>query len=155
MKFAKNCKGVKYLLVRSDLFDRTVDEKGMEAKVSTAKKLLERFQKWLEKRINQLKIELIRLQEMLYKLKTLHCKAEGIEIYSAVMETEAAFADSKTSCVKSVDYFYMDHYGYRCHQKLSQFVTTLAFRKTCSTEVIPKNVKTSAFLSILVTKPLR
>ena len=33
-KLAKNNNGVKYLLVRQDLFDRTVDAKGMKSKDS-------------------------------------------------------------------------------------------------------------------------
>ena len=33
-KFAKEYKGVKYLLVRQDLFDRTVNAKGMKTKDS-------------------------------------------------------------------------------------------------------------------------
>ena len=33
-KLAKDNKGVKYILVRQDLFDRTVDAKGMKTKVS-------------------------------------------------------------------------------------------------------------------------
>ena len=33
-KLAKNINGVKYLLVRQDLFDRTVDAKGMKTKDS-------------------------------------------------------------------------------------------------------------------------
>ena len=33
-KLAKDKKGVKYLLVRQDLFDRTVDAKGMKTKDS-------------------------------------------------------------------------------------------------------------------------
>ena len=34
VKLAKDNNGVKYLLVRQDLFDRTVDAKGMKTKVS-------------------------------------------------------------------------------------------------------------------------
>ena len=35
-KLAKDSNGVKYLLVRQDLFDRTVDAKGMKTKDSKA-----------------------------------------------------------------------------------------------------------------------
>ena len=42
-KIAKDNNGVKYLLVRQDLFDRTVDAKGMKTKDS--KKMVKTFSK--------------------------------------------------------------------------------------------------------------
>ena len=45
--------------------------------------------------------------------------------------------------------------GYNYIHKLTQFVTTLNSRRNCSIDLIPKNVKTSNFLSILYRKLLR
>ena len=49
----------------------------------------------------------------------------------------------------------MEDYGYKYIHKLTQFVTTLNFRRNCSIDLIPKNVKNSHFLSILYDKLLR
>ena len=49
----------------------------------------------------------------------------------------------------------MEDYGYKYIHKLPQFVTTLNSRKNCSIDSIPKDVKNSAFWSILYSKPLR
>ena len=49
----------------------------------------------------------------------------------------------------------MEDNRYKYIHKLSQFVTTLNFRRSCSTDLMPKNVKKPDFLSILYSKPLR
>ena len=49
----------------------------------------------------------------------------------------------------------MEDHGYKYIHKLTQFVTILNFRRNCSIDMIPKNVKNSDFLSILYSKPLR
>ena len=49
----------------------------------------------------------------------------------------------------------MEDNGYKYIHKLTQFVTTLNSRRNCSIDLIPKNVKTSDFLSILYSKPVR
>ena len=61
-KLAKDNNGVNYLLDRQDMFDRTVDAKGMKT------------------------------TEFAGEFKKL-CKAEGIQIYSTMGETKAAFAE--------------------------------------------------------------
>ena len=53
-KLAKNKNGVKYLLVRQDLFDRTVDSKGMKTKDS--KERVKTFSKMITEKIDQKKI---------------------------------------------------------------------------------------------------
>ena len=57
-KIAKNINGVKYLLVRQDLFDRGVDAKGMKARVS--EKRFVHFWLYLQDRIDPKKLGLIR-----------------------------------------------------------------------------------------------
>ena len=83
------------------------------------------------------------------------CKAEGIQIYSTIIETKAAFAERTIRSLKKTLYRYMEDNGYKYIHELTQFVKTLNSRRNCSIYLIPKNVKNSAFLSILYSKPLR
>ena len=83
------------------------------------------------------------------------CKAEGIQIYSTMSETKAAFAERKIRSLKNILYRYIENNGYKYIHKLNQFVTTLISRRNCSIDLIPTNVKNSEFLSILYSKPLR
>ena len=83
------------------------------------------------------------------------CKAEGIQIYSTMSETKAAFAEPTIRSLKNVFYRYMEDNGYKYIHKLTQFVTLLKSRRNWSTHLIPKKVKNSDFLSILYSKPLR
>ena len=83
------------------------------------------------------------------------CKAEGIQIYSTMSETKAAFAELTIRSLKNILYRYMEDNGYKYIRELTQFVTTLNSRKNYSIDLIPKNVKNSVILSILYSKPLR
>ena len=83
------------------------------------------------------------------------CKAGGIQIYSTMSETKAAFAERTKRSLKNILYRYMEDNGHKYIQKLTQFVTTLNSRRNCATDLIPKNVKNSDFLSILYSQPLR
>ena len=83
------------------------------------------------------------------------CKAEGIQIYSTMSETKAAFAERTIRSLKNILYRYMEDNGDKYLHKLTQFVTTLNSRRNCSIDLIPKNVKNSDFLSILYSKTLR
>ena len=83
------------------------------------------------------------------------CKAEGIQIYSTLSETKAAFAERTIRSLKNKLYRYMEDNRYKYIHKVTQFVTTLNSRRKCSIDLIPKNVKKTDFLSILYSKPLR
>ena len=61
----------------------------------------------------------------------------------------AEFAERTVGSLKKILYRYMEDYGYKYIQKLSHFVTTLSSGEKCSRDLIPKNIKKSAFLSIL------
>ena len=108
---------------------------------------------WLQKRIVP-KIWVDRGTEVAGEFKKL-CKAEGIQIYSTMSETKAAFAERTIRSLKNILYRYMEDNGYKYIHKLTQFVTTLNSRRNCSTDLIPKNVKNFDLLSILYSKPLR
>ena len=66
-KLAKHNNGVKYLLVRQDLFDRTVDAKGMKTKDS--KKTVRAFLTMITKKNRHKKFGLTRAQNLLECLK--------------------------------------------------------------------------------------
>ena len=79
--------GVKYLLVRQDLFDRTVDAKGMKTKDST--ETVRAFLTMIRKKNRPKKIWVDKGTKFAGQFKKL-CKAEGIQIYSTMSETKAA-----------------------------------------------------------------
>ena len=88
-KLTKNSNGVKYLLVAQDLFDRTVDANGTKTKDSK-----ERVRAFLTKNTKSNrpnKIWVSKEAEFAEECKKL-CRAEGIQIYSTMSETKAAFA---------------------------------------------------------------
>ena len=151
-KLAKSNNGVKYLLVRQDMFDRTVDAKGMKTKDS--KETVRAFFTMNTKTNRPKKVWVDKGTEFAGEFEKL-CKAEGTQIYSTMSETKAAFAERTIRSLKNILYRYMEDNGYKYIHKLNQFVTTLNCSRNCSIDLIPKNVKNSDFLSILYSKPLR
>ena len=151
-KLTKDNNGVKNLLVRQDLFDRTVEAKGMKTKDS--KETVRAFLSMITKKNRSKKIWVDKGTEFAGEFKKL-CKAEGIQIYSTMSETKAAFAERTIRFLKNVLYRYMEDNGYKYIHNLTQFVTTINSRRNCSIDMIPKNVMVSKFLSILYSKPLR
>ena len=83
------------------------------------------------------------------------CSTEGIEIYSIMSETKAAFAERTIRALKNVLYRYMMDYGYKYVLKLPQFLATMNSRNNRSIDMKPNHVKDSDFMSILYSKPLR
>ena len=151
-KLANDNNGAKYLLVGQDLFDRTVDAKGMKSKDS--KETVRAFLSMITKKNRPKKICVDKGTELAREFKKLR-KAEGIQIYSTMSETKAAFAERTIRSLKNILYRYMEDNGYKYIHKLTQFVTTLNSGRNCLIDLIPKNVKNSDFLSILYSKPLR
>ena len=83
------------------------------------------------------------------------CAAEGIQFYSTMSETKAAFAERSIRALKNILYRYMEDYGYNYIHKLSQFITTLNSRRTNSIDMKPNTVQNCDFISILYSKLLR
>ena len=151
-KVAKENNGVKYLVVRQDLFHRTVDAKGMKTKDS--KETVRAFLTMITKKNRPNRIWVDTGTETAGEFSK-PCKPEGIQIYSTMSETKAAFAERTIRSLKIIFYRYMEDNGYKYIHKLTQFVTSLNCRRNCSIHLIPKNVENSDFLSILYSKPLR
>ena len=151
-ELAKENNGVKYLLVRQDLFDRTVNAEGMKTKDSqeTAKA----FSSMITKRNRPKKICVDKGIEFAGAYKKF-CTAKGIQVYSTMSETKAAFAERTIRSLKTFHYRYMEDYGYNYIHKLPQFITTLNSISNSSIDMRPNTVKKCDFMSILYSKPFR
>ena len=151
-KAAKDNNGVKYLLVRQDQFDRTVDAKGKKTKGS--KETVRAFLTKITKKNQNTKIWVGKRTKFAREFEK-RCQAEGIQIYCTMSETRSVFAESTTRSLKNISYRYMKEYGYKYIHMWYQLVTTLKSGKNCSIDLIPKNINNSDLLSILYSKPLR
>ena len=91
--------GVKYLLVRQDSFDRTVKAKGMKTKDSH--ETVKAFSSMITKSNQQQKVLVDKGTEFAGAFKNL-CAADGIQVYSTMSRTKAAFAERKRRSLKSI-----------------------------------------------------
>ena len=151
-KLAKENNGVKYLLVRQDLFDRTVTAKGLKTKDS--QETVKAFSSMITKRTRPKKIWVDKGTEFAGALKKF-CTAEGIQVYSTMSDTKAAFAERTIRSIKNILYRYMENFGYKYIHKLPHLITTLKSRRNSSIDMRPNTVKNCDFMSILYSKPLR
>ena len=151
-KLAKENNGVKYLLFRQDLFDRTVNAKGMETK--DTQETVKAFSSMITKRSRPKKICVDKGTEFAGALKKF-CAAEGIQVDSTMSETKAAFAERTIRLLKNILYRYMEDFGYKYIHKLPQFIATLNSKRNSSIDMRPNTVKNFDFMSILYSKPLR
>ena len=151
-KLAKDNNGVKYLLVRQDLFDRTVDAKGMKTKDS--KETIKTFSKMITKKSRPKEIWVDQGTEFAGEFKKF-CSPKGIEIYSTMIETKAAFAERPIRSPKNILYRDMEDYGYKYIHKLPQFIATMNSRNNRSIDMKLNHVQNSDCMSILYSKPLR
>ena len=83
------------------------------------------------------------------------CAAEGIQVYSTMSETKAAFGEHTIRSLKKILYHYLEDYGYKYIHKLPQFITTSNSRRNSLIDMRPNTVKNCDFMSILYSKPLR
>ena len=121
-KLAKENNGVKYLLVRQDLFDRTVNDEGMKTKDS--QETVSAFSSMITKKNRPKLIWVDKGTEFAGALKKF-CAAEGIQVYSTMSETKAVFAERTKRSLKKILHRYMADFGYKYIHKLSQLITTL------------------------------
>ena len=151
-KLANEINGVKYLLVRQHFFDRIVNAKGMKTKDS--QETVKAFSSMITKRNRPKKIWVDKGTEFAGAFKKF-CTAEGIQVYSTMSESKAAFAERTIRSLKNILYRYMEDFGYKYIHKLPQFITTLNSRRNSSIDMRPNTVKICHFMSILYSKPLR
>ena len=151
-KLAKDNNGVKYLTVRQDMFDRTVDSKGMKTKDS--KETVKTFSKTITKKNRPKRIWVDQGTKFAGDFKKF-CVAEGIHVYSTMSETKATFAERTIRSLKNILYRYMEEHGYKNIHILTQFVKILNSRKTRTINMIPNKVKNSDFMSISYGQPIR
>ena len=151
-KLAKENNGVKCSLVRQDLFDRTVNAKGMKTKDSP--ETVKAFSSMITKKNRPKKIWVDKGTEFAGAFKKF-CAAEGIHVYSTMSEIKAAFAERTIRSLKKILYRYMEDFEYKYIHKQPQFINTLNSRRNSSIDMKPDTVKNCDFMSILYSKPLR
>ena len=117
-KLAKDNNAVKYLLLRQDFFDRTVNAKGMITKESQG--TVQAISSMITKTNRPKKIWVDKRTEFAEALEKF-CAAEGIQVYSTMIETKAAFAERTIPPLKNIFYRYMEDFGYKYIHKLPQF----------------------------------
>ena len=137
-KLAKENNGVKYLLVRQDLLDRTVSSKGMKTKDS--QKTVKVFSSMITKRNRPKKSWVDKGTECAGAFKKF-CTTEGKQVYSNISETKAAFAERTIRSLKNYLYRYMEDFGNKYIHKLPQFIATLTSRRNSSIDMRPNAVK--------------
>ena len=135
---AKKNNGVNYLLVRQDLFDRTVNARGM--KTNDSQETVKAFSAMLTKKNRPKKIWVDKGTEFAGAFKKF-CAAEGIQVYSTMSETKAAFAERTIRSLRNFLYRYMEDFGYKYIHKLHHFITTLNSRPNSSIDMRPNTVK--------------
>ena len=171
------------VLVCQDLFDRTVDAKEKN-KTKDSKATVRAFFTMITTKNPPNENWVDKVTEFAGEFKKLW-NAEGIQVYSTLSETKAAYAERTIRSLKKILYHYIEDNGCKYIQtkaayaertirslkkilyryiedngckyihKLTQFGTTLNSRRTCSIDLIPKIVQNSDFLSIMYSKPLR
>ena len=114
-RLAKEKNGVKFLLVRRDLFDRTVNAKAMKTKDS--QETVKAFSSMIRKRIRPKKIWVDKITEVAGAFKKF-CAAEGIQFYSTMSEIRAAFAERTIRSLKNILYRYMEDFASKYIHKL-------------------------------------
>ena len=151
-ELAKENNGVMYLLVRQDLFDRTVNAKEMKTKDS--QETVKAFSSTITKRNRPKKIWVDKGTEFAGAFQNF-CAAEGMQVYSAMNESRAAFAERTIRSLKIILYRYTEDFGHKYIRKLPRFLTTLNSRRNSSIDMRPNTVNNCDFMSILYNKPLR
>ena len=151
-KLAKENNGIKYLLVPQEFFDRTVNAKGMKTKDS--QEAVKAFSSMITKKNRQKKTWVDKRTEFAGAFKKI-CAAEGIQVYSTMTETKAAFAERTKRSLKNILYRYMEDFGYKYIHKLPQFITTSNSRQNSLIDMRPNTVKNCNFVSILYINYLR
>ena len=151
-KLAKENNGIKYLLVRQNLFDRTVNAEGMKTKDS--QETVKAFSSMITKSNRPKKVWVDKGTEFAGAFENF-CAAEWIRVYSTMSETKAAFAERFIRSLKNFIYRYMEDFRYKYVHKLPQYIATLNSRRNSSIDMRPNTVKNCDFMSFLYSKSIR
>ena len=81
--------------------------------------------------------------------------AEGIEGYSTMNETKAAFAQPIIRSLKKIMYRHMEDFGYKNIQILPHFIATMNFSTNRSIDMNPNHVMNPELVSTLYSQPVR
>ena len=108
INWQKKNNGVEYLVVRQDLFDRTVNARGMKTKDS--QETVKAFSSMTTKKNRPEKVWVDKGTEFAGAFK-MFCAAEGIQVYSTMSETKAAFVERTKRSLKNLPYCYMEDFG--------------------------------------------
>ena len=122
-KLAKENNGVKYLLVRQGWFDRSVNAKGMKTKDS--QKTVKAVLSMITKKNRPKKIWVDKGTEFAGALKKFSA-AKGIQVYSTMSETKAAFAERTIRLLKK---FFLPLHGRLWIQVYSQTTSIYHYLK--------------------------
>ena len=136
-KMAKENNGKKYLLVRQDLFDRSVKAKGMKTKDS--QETVKTFSSMIKKSNRPKKIWVDKGTEFARVLKKF-CAAVGRQVHSTMSETKAAFAERTIRSLKNILYRYLEDFRYKYIHKLPQFITNIYSRRNSSIDMRPNTM---------------
>ena len=150
-KLAKDKNGVKHLLVRQDLFDRTVDAKRMKTKY--LKETVRAFLTMITKKKRPKKFGLTREQNLLESLKN----------YAKLKENKYTLQWVRPRLhLLNVQYdpwkeYFMVTWKTMDKSTFTNWLNSLQHNswRSSSIDLIPKNLKNSDFLSILYSEPLR
>ena len=123
-------------------------------KTKDSQETLEAFSSMITKRNRPKKILVDKGTELAGAFKKF-CAIEGIQVYSTMSETKAAFAGRTNRSMKNTLCCYMEVFGYKYIHKLPQFINTLNSRRNSSVDMRPNTVNNCDFMSILNSKPLR
>ena len=151
-KLAKEDNGVRYLLVRQDLFDRNVNATGLKTK--DYQETVKALSVMITKMHRPTKVWVDKWTEFAGAFKKF-CAADGIQVYSSLSDTKAAFADRTIPSLKKFFYRYIEEYGYKYIHKVPQFNTTLNSRRNSSRYMRPNTLNNCYLMSILYSKLLR
>ena len=152
VKLAKENNGVNYILVRQDLFHRSVNATGM--KTEDSQETVKAFSSTISKKNWPKSIGVDKGTEFVGAFHKF-CATERIQVNSAMSETKAAFAERTIRSLKNVFYRYLEDFGYKYIHKLPEFITTLNSRRNSSKDRRPNIVKKCDFMSIPYSKPFR
>ena len=123
-------------------------------KTKDSKETVKTFSKMITKKISPKKNWVDQGTEYAGNFKKF-CSVEGIEFYSTMSETKAAFAERTKRSLKNILHRDMEDYGYKYNHKLPHFFATMNSRNNRSIDMKPNHVKNSDFMSIPMSKPLR